>query len=134
MASTKTRTKTIRIANEACDYFEDKPLNRLVESVYSLLKEGEMIFDGENVILPKKESSSGVYTDELSDIEEMVTLLGGTLGVFLRDIRTSLDDGRLSIENGRVKCVLPEWVERFEDICHDKGVPTEKMVEIVRKM
>ena len=36
MSSKTTRVKTIRIKNETADFFEGKPLNKVVESVHTL--------------------------------------------------------------------------------------------------
>lgn len=70
----------------------------------------------------------------LAEIEEMSALCGCTLENVLNRVCEMLNDGTLMINNGEMSVGLPEWVERFEDICHDKGVPVEKMIEIVRKM
>ena len=59
MASTKTRTKTIRLANDAADFYEGVPLNRVAESVHRLLSEKKLSFDGEEI---KISSENGVYT------------------------------------------------------------------------
>jgi len=42
MGSSKTQTRTIRIKNETADYFRDKPLNRVVESVHDLAIKNEI--------------------------------------------------------------------------------------------
>lgn len=49
MPSYITKTKTIRIKNEVYDYFNDKPLNRMVESLKELLENGSVVFDGEHL-------------------------------------------------------------------------------------
>lgn len=48
MSSKTTRVKTIRIKNETADFFEGKPLNKVVESVHTLAinKEVEIQTDG----------------------------------------------------------------------------------------
>ncbi len=48
-----TRLKTIRIKNETADFFSDKPLNRVVESVHSLAVEEKIEIKGDGkVVIP----------------------------------------------------------------------------------
>ena len=53
MSSKQTKLKTIRIKNETAEFFEGKPLNKVVESVHTLAinKEVEIQTDG-NIRLP----------------------------------------------------------------------------------
>lgn len=48
MSSKQTKLKTIRIKNETAEFFEGKPLNKVVESVHTLAinKEVEIQIDG----------------------------------------------------------------------------------------
>ena len=48
MSSKQTKLKTIRIKNETADFFEGKPLNKVVESVHTLAinREVEIQTDG----------------------------------------------------------------------------------------
>ena len=131
MASTKTRTKTIRIANETADYFEDKPLNRMVECVHELLESGKARFDGEKFIF----SAEGVDTAKnswLKDIEEMVVLCGGTLEGFLKDVDECLTEGTLVVNEG--KMALPKiYTEEFEQVCHDKCLDPQSVLDKATK-
>lgn len=36
MSSNKTKVMAVRVRNETAEYFHDKPLNRIVESVHDL--------------------------------------------------------------------------------------------------
>lgn len=49
--SKTTRLKTIRIKNETADYFTDKPLNRVVESVHELAKEEKIEIKGDGKVV-----------------------------------------------------------------------------------
>lgn len=42
MSSKRTRVMAIRVKNETADYFQDKPLNRIVESVHDLAEKREI--------------------------------------------------------------------------------------------
>ena len=51
MSSYITKNKGIRIKNECFDYFQGKPLNRMVESLQGLLESGRVKFDGQELII-----------------------------------------------------------------------------------
>lgn len=42
MSSKITKVMAIRVRNETADYFRDKPLNRIVESVHDLVKSNDV--------------------------------------------------------------------------------------------
>ena len=134
MASSKTRIKPIRIANETADYFEGKALNRLVESVHHLLETGKMSFDGEEV---KISGEKGVCTDKMEfffkEIEGMASFFGLSTEELTEQVYEMLNEGELTVEDGRLVAVKESWVERLEDVCHDKCIPIEKAVESVIK-
>ena len=86
MASTKTRIKPIRIKNDTADYFENKPLNRMVESLEEMLKTGKVRFDGENLVV-KGGSDSNADLSDLSDLSEMADLMRVSTEKILSDIK-----------------------------------------------
>lgn len=52
MSSSKTKVVAVRVKNETADFFHDKPLNRIVESVHELAVKEEIVIDGGKVIVP----------------------------------------------------------------------------------
>lgn len=53
MSSKTTTLKTIRIKNETAEFFKDKPLNRVVESVHYLTEERKLEIKGDGkVVIP----------------------------------------------------------------------------------
>ena len=133
MASSKTRIKPIRIANETADYFEGKALNRIVESVHHLLESGGLEFDGEEI---KICSEKGVYTENnpvLEDIGMMAELFGIETGEMTEQFCEMLNDGLLTVSKGKLEIVMPEWAERFEETCHDRCMDVERTMEGVLK-
>lgn len=42
MSSNKTKVMAIRVRNATAEYFQDKPLNRIVESVHDLAEKKEI--------------------------------------------------------------------------------------------
>ena len=132
MASTKTRIKPIRIANETADYFEGKPLNRMVESIHHLLERGDISFDGEEIKI-----SGGVYSpsiiNTMNDIEEMALCFGITLEEMAGQFCEMLNDGSLVVEGGVLMSSEDGWVKEFKETCHDMCIPEEKAGESVVK-
>lgn len=130
MASTITRTKTIRIANGTADYFEDKPLNRIVECVHDMMTSGKAEFDGQRL---KFSSEMSVDTAKMNDttlaeIEEMVNLCGGTLKEFLEDVCRGLNEGTLVIDDG--KLAMPDVnTDRFSQVCRGKCLDPQSVLE-----
>lgn len=53
MGSSKTKVKAIRIKNETAEFFADKPLNKVVESVHDLAVKKEIEIN-EGVVVIKR--------------------------------------------------------------------------------
>ena len=142
MASNKTRTRTIRIANETADYFENLPLNRIVECVHALMESGKLKFDGAEVSLDGGgDVHTPVHADlplkALADIEVMVGLFGLSLEKAVKDIDDLMNDGSISVTDGHLVCTLPDWAKRVEEVCHDRCIPLasmgKKIVEMIER-
>lgn len=133
MASTKTRVKPIRISNESAEYFERKPLNRMVESLSELLKSGKITFDGENLkaegVYTEKNSEKTGLTPEIKEIESMANFFGLTLNEMLKKIYEGLNDGTLTIENGRIVGVPEVNLEKLEEACHERGIGMQEAID-----
>lgn len=131
MSSTKTKTKTIRIANDTADYFSGQALNRLVESVHHMILSGELSFDGENL---KISDSGSVHTidthsDSYSDLISMLDFYGCSFDELIRHIDTAMNLGTLTINDNKLTVVLPGWAEKLSDACHELGYDVEKIVD-----
>lgn len=122
MSSTKTKTKTIRIANDTADYFSGQALNRLVESVHHMILSGELSFDGENL---KISGSGSSYEDLIS----MLDFYGCSFDELIQQIDTAMNLGTLTINDNKLTVVLPGWAEKLSDACHELGYDVEKIVE-----
>ena len=57
MSSKITKVMAIRVRNETADYFRDKPLNRIVESVHDLVKSKDVEIDKGQVKILANDSS-----------------------------------------------------------------------------
>lgn len=104
---------------------------RISEDLYvDLMRRGDNLSETIRGILKGSVPQNPV----VNEIEDMAACFDMTGDELLAQVCEMLTEGELTVERGQVRCVLPEWTERLEDICRDKGVPVEKMVEIVRKM
>ena len=126
MASSTTKTKTIRIANDTADFFEGKALNRLVECVHHLIESGKMSFDGEEL---KIMTGNDVHTPEYEDLKGMVEFFGMTMDDFIQQSDVALSEGVLTISDGKLVCVIPVWAEKLSDACHELGYDVEKIAD-----
>ena len=134
MASTKTTTKTIRIANETAEFYEKVSLRAVVESTHHLIESGVLGVNEDGVFVVDSENkkiSEGVYTDlpALEDLKSMANCFGITIDDLLGMIDEGLNEGTILIEGGRVISSMPHWVERFEEVCRDKCLDTERVGE-----
>lgn len=114
MASTRTRIKPIRITNETADYFENKPLNRIVENLMDLMKSGKVKFDGEKLVI------NGVSTEQkktdYDSIAEMASLMKVTTEQLLSDVNELLENGELYYSGGKLRNPMYEDFEnRFNE-------------------
>lgn len=114
MASTRTRIKPIRITNETADYFENKPLNRIVENLMDLMKSGKVKFDGEKLVI------NGVPTEQkktdYDSIAEMASLMKVTTEQLLSDVNELLENGELYYSGGKLRNPMYEDFEnRFNE-------------------
>lgn len=126
MASSKTKVKPIRIANETEEFFKDKPLNRYVESLHHHLDKGNLIVDGGNIIIAKaykKNIYDDIPKDITSDLESMVVFFEGGMAGLMRAVDRMLNDGTLNTDFSIAK---EAWVEEFRDACRECGVPVEE--------
>lgn len=92
-----TRPKTIRLRNEACEYFEGKPLNRMVESLYRYM-DNEQIeeVDGELVV----KGAFMVDKEIVHDLELMCELYGITFDEMFTELHRALDVGEIDVKEG----------------------------------
>ena len=122
MASTKTRIKPIRIANETADFFEGKPLNRIVECIHQMILSGTLVFDGEEIRV------NGVPKKTIDGINEMGELAGLSFAEMLAQFLKMMEEGYLMYEDdGRILPMKEEWQEELEALCRSRGLTLEEV-------
>lgn len=93
-----TKPKTIRLRNEAVEYFEGKPLNRMIESLMRYLEEGRIEeVDGELVV----KGAFMVDKKIVDDLELMGEMYGMSFDDMFRELHRAIDEGEIDVEDGR---------------------------------
>lgn len=93
-----TKPKTIRMRNEAVEYFEGKPLNRMIESLMRYLEEGRIEeVDGELVV----KGAFMVDKKIVDDLELMGEMYGMSFDDMFRELHRAMDEGEIDVEDGR---------------------------------
>lgn len=128
MSSTKTRTKQIRIANETYDFFFGKPLNRYSESLHHHAESGRLILEGGEIKIPTEYSPE--EEECLEDIRFMGALTGMTMGKIVVEVARLMNEGGILFESDGLSGLEP-WVEELKEKCRKKGIPVEKVVEMI---
>lgn len=135
MASSKTRVKPIRISNETADYFEGKPLNRMVESLSELMQEGKIEFDGEDLkaksVYTSKNAENLVlsHEKELKEIESMARFFGLSTEEVLKGIFEGLNDGYLTVEGGKIVGVPEVDLTELEEAARERNMTVEVVID-----
>lgn len=81
--------KTLRLKNETIEYFKGKPLNKVVDNLAELIKEGKIELDGEK--LKVRGSLDGVPEELIADIELIGKFDNMTMGEILKELHLALD-------------------------------------------
>ena len=135
MASTKTRTRTVRISNESADYFEKLPLNKVIESVYTLISEKKAVFDGENLKISEKSvlshSKYNINEKILDDLATMQTFMGGSVEEMIRLFDEAVNEGIINYEHGKLVGVPDIDLNRFKEACHDINRDPQEILDKV---
>ena len=131
MASSKTVSKGIRITNEAAEYFKDKPMNRMIESMIPLLERGELSFDGETLKIESGvHSQKGSGIDDLaSEMSEMAVCMGMEPRELTEGLFHLLEEGQITIVGKEILVELPDWAGEFEFTCQERGLEVEKVAQ-----
>lgn len=135
MASSTTRTKTIRIRNEVAEYFEGKPLNRYVEGMYEYMLSGEIEADIDGIRVHRG-VKVGTVTSDISEreycaIEEMCRLYGVSVDELFKGVEMLMDRGFVRVEDGEVvsRDSRGYEVDGLYEACNEMGVDAEKVIK-----
>lgn len=91
--------RTLRLRNETIEYFEGKPLNRLIDSLAEHIKDGSIEVRGEE--LSVRGGVDGVPGKVVKDLELIGKFEGMNFGEMFKELHRALDAGEIEIEDGR---------------------------------
>ena len=94
-----SRPKTVRLRNETIEYFEGKPLNRLIESLAEKIEAGDIEISGEEIVVRK--GIKGVTPELIKDLELIGKFEDMDFGKMFKELHRALDEGEIDIEGGR---------------------------------
>lgn len=127
----KDKPIKLRISEELYDKLAKRGSN-LSDTIRNILKEAVAGEKNDKISVPQNELGENlVYA--LKEIEGMASFFGITTEEMTEQFFEMLNEGVLTVEEGRLVAVKESWVERLEDVCHDKCIPVEKAVESVIK-
>lgn len=133
MASSKTVSKGIRITNEAAEYFKDKPMNRMIESMIPLLERGELSFDGETLKIASENGVHSQKNDEINDLVSEMSEMAVCMGMEPRELTEGLfrllEEGQITIVGKEILVELPDWAGEFEFTCQERCLEVEKVAQ-----
>ena len=95
-----TRPITIRVRNEAAEFYEGKPLNRMIESLMEYIEMGQ-IEEVEGKLVVK--GAFMVDKAIVKDLELMCELYGITFDEMFTELHRAIDEGEIDVVEGRFK-------------------------------
>lgn len=137
MASNKTTTRTLRIKNETAEYFEGKPLNRVVECVHQLIVSGSLTFDGEEVHTKGGGNPYGIKIESLDSLNSVAQFMGGDVATMIDMFADAVDNGVFEYdeEAHRYIGVSDIRLGAFKERCHELNIdPQTALDKLTRSM
>lgn len=93
--STITRPITIRVRNEAAEYFKGKPLNRMIESLMRYMERGQIEeVEGELIV----KGAFMVDKRIVKDLEIMCEMYDMSFDELFEELHRAMDEGEIDIE------------------------------------
>lgn len=140
MASLRTTVKSVRIANEVAEYFENKPLNRMVEGLCDLLERGMVTYDGENLTVantrvpeaprePKTGNRWNIDEADLMDLDSMSRFMGGDVRTMIHLFDEAVNEGVIRYDQGRYVGVEDVELEDLYEICREQNVNPQEVID-----
>lgn len=132
MPKLNTTVKSVRIDNGSLNELEQRLGGKTINAWLNEKIEEEI--SGKPIEKqPECVSEYGISSEVLSEINEMVTLMGGTAGEFIEDVKNKLVEGIICSENGKIAGLPTIDTTRFEEVCHDKCLDPQTVLEKATK-
>lgn len=95
--SLRTKPRTVRIKNEAVEYFEGKPLNRMIESLMEYMERGQIAYEEGGLVV---KGAFMVDQGIVNDLKMMGEMYDMTFDDMFRELHRAMDEGEIDIEEG----------------------------------
>ena len=130
MPKLNSTVKSARVDNDMLAELE-KRLNGKTYNAWLNEKIAEELRGSGKIIVPERANPTDVDTtsDVYEDLKGMVEFFGMTMDDFIQQADVALSEGVLTISEGKLVCVIPEWAQRLSDACHELGYDVEKIAE-----
>ena len=114
----------IRISEELYDGLSQKGTN-LSETIRKILKDS---FVPQNK--GEKNQNSGLApSKEVKEIESMAVFFGFTLDEMLKMIYNGLNDGYLTVEDGKIVGLPGVDLDNLKEACHERGIGMQEAID-----
>lgn len=119
----KTVTKSVRLDKEVAEFYEDKPLRGILESLYELSSTGAVEISCGEI---KTKEKVFTPTEDMAELESMAKCWNTTADALISDFVYLLQDGSIKMRNGMLWVdKTPRNWEKFEEECKKRKMSTE---------
>lgn len=120
----KERTVKLRISEELYGEIASKGRN-LSETIREILRNSFVPQNSDE----KNQKSGLTPSKEVKEIESMAVFFGFTLDEMLKMIYNGLNDGYLTVEDGKIVGLPEVDLDNFKEACHEKGIDLQKALD-----
>lgn len=114
----------IRISEELYEGLSQKGTN-LSETIRKILKDSFVPQNSDG----KNQKSGLTPSKEVKEIESMAIFFGFTLDEMLKMIYNGLNDGYLTVEDGKIVGLPEVDLENLKEACHERGIGIQEAID-----
>lgn len=120
----KEKTIKLRISEELYGEIASKGRN-LSETIREILRNSFVPQNSEEKI----QKSGLAPSKEVKEIESMAVFFGFTLDEMLKMIYNGLNDGYLTVEDGKIVGLPEVDLENLKEACHERGIGMQEAID-----
>lgn len=120
----KERTVKLRISEELYGEIASKGRN-LSETIREILR-NSFVPQNSN---EKNQKSGLTPSKEVKEIESMAVFFGFTLDEMLKMIYNGLNDGYLTVEDGKIVGLPEVDLDNLKEACHERGIGMQEAID-----
>lgn len=120
----KERTVKLRISEELYGEIASKGRN-LSETIREILRNSFVPQNSDE----KNQKSGLTPSKEVKEIESMAVFFGFTLDEMLKMIYNGLNDGYLTVEDGKIVGLPEVDLDNLKEACHERGIEMQEAID-----